>query len=87
MTTGINIYKTICHCGHDKDTHHDGIDNCLAACCDCKAYVNEHEPLPDDVDEPAPSTDRIGAHRPHADTSCVCSACQAWERRKFWSFV
>lgn len=33
-----------------------------------------------DTGDPAPSTPRMS--KPHAETSCVCSACQAWMRKR-----
>ncbi len=38
--------RQVCHCQHDKDTHHDKRHNCLAVHCDCREYVNENDPLP-----------------------------------------
>lgn len=46
----LEVYIKACHCGHDRASHywdHEGKSgNCLARGCECKAYVNEHDPKP-----------------------------------------
>lgn len=31
-------------CQHEKDSHHQGKDNCLVLHCDCKRFVKKGEP-------------------------------------------
>lgn len=55
--------RTICKCGHDKATHHEGKYNCLGVYCnDCKKYVNEWDEgprTPRKPDSEAPPTDPL----------------------------
>lgn len=82
--------RTVCKCGHEKDTHFDKTHSCLSSRCDCKRYLNEDlagvadrapptlRSLPLSSSAPDPSK-----NKPHAKTTCDCDACQAWERAKF----
>jgi|SRR5580700_5261654 hypothetical protein len=69
----MNGLRTICHCGHDRDTHY--VDqscqpsarvSCLAGGCDCTKYVNESEPKPTKIERPK--------HAWH----CRCFDCKAY---------
>jgi hypothetical protein len=38
------VSYNVCHCTHDKATHHAGKDNCLAHHCECKRYADQSGP-------------------------------------------
>lgn len=73
---------TVCHCGHDRDTHYESAHTCLGMLCDCKAYHDRERPLPKPVrvaapppdDAEAPPTPRIGGN--HHPAGCQCLTCK-----------
>jgi len=80
--------KTVCHCGHDMDTHFEKRHSCLASQCDCRWYRDEAKPDPlkpchsharPICWECVPDTQR--AMGPHPSW-CVCGVClQTFEVR------
>lgn len=84
--------KDECSCGHERDSHHDKQDNCLAMHCDCRTFakpgVKKTSALRP-VDS-GPITPRISSNKPHNDTTCNCGPCCEWLVRKWrdpWSVL
>lgn len=85
--------KDDCTCGHDRSHHYRDpstrtLHNCLAVHCDCKTFeepkvVKKSVLRPIDQADNGPETPRLRLTKPHADTSCDCSACEEWQVQRF----
>ena len=64
-----------CKCGHDRATHYDKADNCLAPRCECQVFSDVRER--DTPVIPLHSYQR-SFKRPHADPDCYCGPCMHW---------
>lgn len=67
----MSIYVEMCHCGHHKDTHHDGGNgDCLGmGCNDCKGYRDAEKP----------DTLNHEPERPRHASWCQCYSCKRYE--------
>ncbi len=86
--SGFSRYVTVCHCGHDKSTHHEEQHTCLGMLCDCTRYVDRDDPKPQamkaappvpelDIEEECPPTLPMfpaAPAYPHA-VGCTCAVC------------
>lgn len=75
------------HCGHEKDSHHQGTYCCLSVHCDCRRYQDGSESKKVPTIPPGPDTPRLAETKPHADTSCTCGACREWMIKKFAGWI
>lgn len=46
-------YEDVCHCGHDR-VHHPGLEDCVAAGCECTLFHSEGSILRADETEDDP---------------------------------
>lgn len=73
--------REVCHCGHAKDTHHEGVGPCLGLGCNVasadwqsSAVTNE---CPRYRDDRKPDTyDRPSERRPYHPSTCLCFYCK-----------
>lgn len=72
--------REVCHCSHDRDTHHERTYACTGLHCECRQYVDENDPPPrSTLRAPAPDDYGIPRARPHADVTCGCVHCIRWK--------
>ncbi len=81
----------VCHCGHDKDTHHQKKHACLGMGCDpeCHTFVDRNDlDRPERIQRPTPMlpSDSWDRGKPHMDSDCQCDGCLKWLRSHRYPF-
>lgn len=94
MSDGFSPIKQVCICGHDKATHYPDEQRttdrgiiitihgaCLGMRCDCHGYDDAltAEPTTSTITPLAPKPTKA-PRRPHADLTCKCPGCDAYDR-------
>lgn len=70
-------------CGHDRDSHHEGLHRCSVFRCDCSAFIAEGQTVPERIRNRSGDDAFCDCGHLHVDHSAVgCHWCSCVESRR-----